>query len=103
VIWLLFGGMFLATYLPRLLPLLMTRELPFPGSVSRWVRRWLRYFPYAALGALIFPGILSALPGRPWLAAVAGLVAAACSLVVPNLSVAVVAAIACALAGQLLL
>lgn len=98
MIWLLFGGMFLATYLPRLLPLLMARELPFPP----WVRRWLRYFPYAALGALIFPGILSAVPGRPWLAAAAGAVAAACSLLVPNLSVAVVAAIATVLIGQLL-
>ena len=97
MIWLLFGGMFLATYLPRLLPLLMVRELPFPA----WVRRWLRYFPYAALGALIFPGILSAVPGRPWLAVAAGSVAAACSLLVPNLSVAVVAAIATVLIGQL--
>jgi branched-subunit amino acid transport protein len=98
VIWLLFFGMFLATYLPRLAPLIMTRQLP----LSPWVRRWLRYFPYAALGALIFPGILSAVPGRPWLAAAAGLVAAACSLVVPNISVAVVAAIACVLIGQYL-
>jgi branched-subunit amino acid transport protein len=98
MIWILFFGMFLATYLPRLVPLLIARELPFPP----WVRRWLRYFPYAALGALIFPGILSAVPGRPWLAAIAGAAAAVCSLAVPNLSVAVVAAIACVLIGQLL-
>ena len=98
MIWLAFLGMFLVTYLPRLTPLLLARQLPFPP----WVRRWMGYFPYAALGALIFPGILSAVPARPWLALAAGAAAAVSSLLLPNLSVAVLAAIACVLAGGLL-
>lgn len=98
MIWLAFLGMFLVTYLPRLAPLLLARELPFPS----WVQRWMRYFPYAALGALVFPGILSAVPARPWLAVIAGGAAAACALLVPNLSVAVLAAIACVFLGGLL-
>ena len=64
MIWLL-AGMFLVTYVPRLVPFLFAGQLDLP----RWVRKWLKFFPYAALGALIFPGILTAVPGRPALAA----------------------------------
>jgi len=77
VIWLLLAGMFLVTYLPRL-----------------------KFFPYAALGALIFPGILTAVPGRPGLAAGAGVIAAICSLFIRNITVIVVLAIAVVLLLQ---
>ncbi len=33
--------------------------------LPRWIRRWLSFFPYAALGSLIFPGILTVVDGRP--------------------------------------
>ncbi len=89
MIWLLIGGMFLVTYVPRALPFLLGRELPFP----RWLRRWLRLFPYAALGALILPGILDAAPGRSWVGWSAGLLAAAVSLLTRSLMVTVLAAI----------
>ncbi|MBN2551746.1 MAG: AzlD domain-containing protein, partial [Spirochaetales bacterium] len=40
--------MFLVTYTPRLLPFLFASELDLPV----WVQKWLKFFPYAALGAL---------------------------------------------------
>lgn len=89
MIWILLGGMFLVTYLPRLIPFLLGRELEPP----RWLLKWLTFFPYAALGALIFPGILSAVPGKPWLAAAAGLLAAISSLFVRNIALVVLLAI----------
>ena len=95
-IWLLLGGMFLVTYLPRVVPFVLGRELRLPACI----RRWLDYFPYAALGALIFPGILDAVPGKPWLSLGAGGVAAATALMVRNPIVAVLTAIAFLLAVQ---
>ena len=47
-------GMALVTYLPRLLPALFLDRFQFPA----WFEKWLKSIPYAALGALIFPGIL---------------------------------------------
>ena len=95
-IWGLLTGMFLVTYLPRMAPFLIGRELELPG----WVRRWLDYFPYAALGALIFPGILEAVPGHPWLSLAAGGVAAGVALLLRNPTVVVLAAIAFLLGVQ---
>jgi branched-subunit amino acid transport protein len=95
VIWLL-AGMFLVTYIPRLLPFLFARQLDLPP----WVGKWLKFFPYAALGALIFPGILEAVPGKPGLSMGAGLLAAAAALFIRNITVIVVLAIAAVLALQ---
>ena len=95
MIWLL-AGMFLVTYIPRLIPFLFARQLDLPP----WVRKWLKLFPYAALGALIFPGILTAVPGRPALAAGAGILAAACALFIRNITVIVVLAISAVLLLQ---
>jgi branched-subunit amino acid transport protein len=96
MIWLLLAGMFLVTYVPRLLPFLFARDLALPS----WVRKWLKFFPYAALGALIFPGILTAVPGAPALAAAAGLLSAVCALFIRNITVVVVLAIAAVLLVQ---
>jgi branched-subunit amino acid transport protein len=96
MIWLLLAGMFLVTYIPRLIPFLFARQLDLPP----WVRKWLKFFPYAALGALIFPGILTAVPGRPALAAGAGILAAVCALFIRNITVIVVLAIAAVLLLQ---
>jgi branched-subunit amino acid transport protein len=49
------------TYLPRLLPMLFLAERPLPPF---W-RRFLTFIPFAALGALIIPGVFQAVPGRP--------------------------------------
>lgn len=47
--------MALATYIPRMLPIIYLSNKRLPESV----RRFLHFIPYAALGALIFPGVLS--------------------------------------------
>jgi branched-subunit amino acid transport protein len=65
-------GMSLVTLVPRWLPVWIVDRVVLPG----WMREWLGYIPYAALGALIFPGILSVEPGRAWIGLVAGIVAA---------------------------
>jgi len=95
LIWLL-AGMFLVTFLPRLIPFLFARQLDMPP----WIKKWLKFFPYAALGALIFPGILEAVPGKPALAAGAGILAAVCALFIRNITVIVVLAIAVVLLFQ---
>ena len=97
MIWLL-AGMFLVTFVPRLIPFLFARQLDLPP----WVRKWLKFFPYAALGALIFPGILEAVPDKPALAAGAGVLAAVCALFIRNITVIVVLAIAVVLLFQYL-
>jgi branched-subunit amino acid transport protein len=53
-ILLLILGMALVTYLPRLLPAIFMDRFQFPA----WFQTWLKSIPYAALGALIFPGVL---------------------------------------------
>lgn len=60
-------GMFLVTYIPRMLPMVLTKDLIFPPLLEKW----LSYVPYAALGALIFPGVFTVLPERPWLGFIA--------------------------------
>jgi branched-subunit amino acid transport protein len=98
MIWLMIAGMCLVTFIPRVIPLLVGRDLKLPT----WVRRWLSFFPYAALGALIFPGILSVIPGRPWIGLTAGACAALLALKARNAIFPVLVAIAVTLALDLL-
>lgn len=51
---LIFFGMFLVTYLPRLLPLFALSQVRLPDRLMSW----LSYLPAAILSALIFPGAL---------------------------------------------
>ncbi len=51
---LLVVGMGLVTYIPRMIPMVILKEIKLPA----YLRRFLQFIPYAALGALIFPGIL---------------------------------------------
>jgi len=93
MIWLVILGMAIATYLPRLLPFLIGQRLRLPEPVCRW----LEFFPFAVLGALIIPGILTAPsePGAPgWVGAATGLFAAGLSLLTRNVTLVVAAAIA---------
>lgn len=71
-LWGIILGMAVVTYIPRLLPAAWKDWSFLPD----WAKRWLRSIPYAALGALIFPGILSVEPGDPWVGLAAGGVAA---------------------------
>jgi branched-subunit amino acid transport protein len=98
MIWVMIAGMCLVTFVPRVIPLLLGRELALPA----WIRRWLSYFPYAALGALIFPGVLTIIPGRPWIGVGAGAVAALLALKARNAIFPVLAAIAVTVALDLL-
>src|SRR5699024_21361 len=58
-----------------------------------WVNRWLNAIPYAALGALIFPGILSVNPDQPYIGLIGGLVAITLALIGLNVILVVVGAI----------
>ncbi len=69
-------GMALVTFLPRYLPFLALSRFGVPP----YLQKFLRYIPAAALGAFIFPGVLTAIPDRPF-AAVIGLAVAICSSV----------------------
>lgn len=69
IIWMIIG-MAVVTAIPRLLPVFIVDIVSFP----KWVDRWLNAIPYAALGALIFPGILSVKPDAPQIGVIAGLV-----------------------------
>ncbi len=71
-IFLIILGMMAVTYIPRMLPSLFMSRFQFPA----WFHRWLKNIPYAALGALIFPGILLVDEDQPLVGVVGGLVAA---------------------------
>lgn len=47
-------GMGLVTYFPRMLPMVLLKDLKLPARV----KRFFDFIPFAILGALIFPGIL---------------------------------------------
>ena len=69
-------GMALVTYIPRLLPALFMDRFHFPD----WFQKWLQSIPYAALGALIFPGILLVEKDQPLLGLAGGVIAFILSL-----------------------
>jgi branched-subunit amino acid transport protein len=98
MIWLMIAGMCLVTFIPRVIPLLVGRDLRLPT----WIRRWLSFFPYAALGALIFPGILTVIEGRPWIGLTAGACAALLALKARNAIFPVLVAIAVTVVMDLL-
>ena len=60
-LWLIIG-MAAATAIPRIIPAFLAGR----WSPSRTTQRWLESVPYAALGALIFPGVINADPATPW-------------------------------------
>lgn len=53
IVWMIIG-MGIATYLPRMIPLVALQKLQLPS----FLQNVLQNVPYAILGALIFPGIL---------------------------------------------
>ena len=98
MIWITLAAMSVVTFVPRLIPFLLGRNLALPS----WVKRWLAFFPAAALGGLIFPGILSVVPDKPWLGPVAGVCAAAVAWKARNSIFPVLIGIAVAVALELL-
>ncbi|GAA0300634.1 branched-subunit amino acid transport protein [Gracilibacillus halotolerans] len=71
MIWIIIIGMALVTFIPRVLPAFIMDSIKFP----EWLEKWLKAIPYAALGALIFPGIMNTIPDKPWIGLVAGVIA----------------------------
>ena len=88
----------LSTALPRLLPAFLGDRFQPPEAF----RRWLDAVPFAALGALIFPGILSADPSTPLTGLAAGAAALAASLLrAPAYGAAIASVLAAALVQAL--
>ncbi|MGM8214761.1 AzlD domain-containing protein [Bacillaceae bacterium W0354] len=82
-------GMAIVTAVPRLIPAFVMDKLTF----RPWINRWLNAIPFAALGALIFPGIMKVIPEKPLIGIVGGLIAAAIALFNINVIFAVLGAI----------
>lgn len=61
-LFILIAGMTAVTYIPRLIPFLLIRDRRLPP----YIRRFLEILPVAALGALIFPGVIGAVD-PPWI------------------------------------
>ncbi|WP_028781922.1 AzlD domain-containing protein [Thalassobacillus devorans] len=83
-------GMAIVTAVPRFLPAFIVDKLNFPS----WVDRWLNAIPYAALGALIFPGIMTVKPDAPHVGIIGGTVAIALAWFGMNIILVVIGAIA---------
>lgn len=82
-------GMALVTYIPRLLPFFLLK-----GRINKDFERFLKIIPYTALGALIIPGVFTAVNGN----LTAGLVGAGVAIITSwfykNLVLTVLASIA---------
>jgi|SRR5690625_787134 len=82
-------GMAIVTMVPRFIPTFIVDRFQF----QPWVNRWLNAIPYAALGALIFPGILTVKPDEPHIGIVGGIVAIILSYIGLNIIITVICAI----------
>ncbi len=63
--------MALVTVVPRIAPAWLLERMHLPARVEAW----LAHVPYAVLGALIFPGIMTVQPDRPEVGLAGGAVA----------------------------
>ncbi|MDF2699669.1 MAG: putative rane protein [Haloplasmataceae bacterium] len=54
-LWLIIIGMGIVTYLPRIFPLALLKDMKFPP----FLKRFFEFVPYTILTSLIFPGILT--------------------------------------------
>jgi len=90
MILLIIIGMSLVTMIPRVIPVFIVEKLQF----RPWVNRMLNAIPYAALGALIFPGIITVIPEQPHIGIIGGIVAVILSFLGRNVIFVVIGAIA---------
>lgn len=90
MIFVIIIGMSLVTMIPRIIPAYIVDRIHFPG----WLNKWLNAIPYAALGALTFPGILSVRPEQPSVGIIGGLVAIVLAYIGLNVILVVIGAIA---------
>jgi len=82
-------GMMIVTYIPRILPFYMMTGKKLPQKI----KIFLEFVPYTALGALIIPGALNAVPEAPFASVLALSFAGIYSYFKNNLIVAVVGSI----------
>ncbi|TMN23013.1 AzlD domain-containing protein [Lentibacillus cibarius] len=82
-------GMALVTMIPRVIPAFIVDKLQFRD----WMNRWLNAIPFAALGALIFPGIMTVIPDKPVIGLIGGAVAVALAYLGLNVILVVAGAI----------
>ena len=92
-------GMALVTYIPRLLPALIPDRFQFP----EWFNRWLKSIPYAALGALIFPGVLLVDQDQPLIGLLGGVTAVVLSLLNLHITLVMAGSISAVLLIQFLI
>ncbi|MEI3614928.1 AzlD domain-containing protein [Pseudogracilibacillus sp. SO30301A] len=64
-------GMAIVTYIFRLIPVFIIGRFTIPN----WLENWLKYVPYAALAALIYPGILTVNEQDPLVGLIGGIFA----------------------------
>lgn len=86
---LIIAGMAIVTYIPRVLPLIAMNGKEMPPKV----KAILQNVPYAALGALIFPGILF-IQNDIWFGILGGITAFTVAYFGANLLIVVLSAIA---------
>ena len=60
---LLFLGMTVVTYIPRMLPVLLLGRVRLGPKTEKF----LKLIPYTAMSALVFPGVFSMDATRPWI------------------------------------
>ena len=91
-VFLLIMLMMLVTYIPRTLPAFFVDKI----KIGKKLGKFLELIPYAAMSALIFPGVLSVDPEHISVGAVGAMVAIVLSLIkkMPTALVVVVAVLA---------
>ena len=94
-IWII-AGMMMVTYIPRWLPGLLKERYPIPPGFQKWLQN----IPYAALGALILPGILKS--DDPLTGVIGGITAVILSLLNMHIVIVMAGTILAAIAMQYL-
>ncbi len=89
MIFIIIIGMSLVTMIPRIIPAFIVEKFVFKD----WINRWLSAIPYAALGAMIFPGILYVKDNNPSVGIIGGIVAIILAFLGLNIVFVVVGAI----------
>lgn len=89
MIFLIIIGMSLVTMIPRIIPAFIVEKMVF----KNWINKWLAAIPYAALGAMIFPGILYVKENDPMVGIIGGIVAIGLAFLGLNIMFVVVGAI----------
>jgi len=89
MILLIIIGMSIVTMVPRFIPAFIVNNLVFKD----WINNWLQSIPYAALGALIFPGVLLVKEDQPHIGLIGALVAIVLSYIGLNVVLVVIASI----------